>query len=269
MTDPRSYTVRPIGFVHSPFVEKIQAPRQATVAEDVGATIEILPEFEHALADLEGFERIWIVFWFDRAESEGFRSKVLPPRSDRKRGVFATRSPHRPNPIGLSAVRLDHVEGRILHVRDVDLLDGTPVLDVKPYLAYADAFPEAGAGWLEKKADPIVTWEVRFSELAEAQLAWIAEQVSADPEGLRDALDLRARTQSALALGPEPHPYRRIKRTDEGDSMIAIKDWRARFTFTGHTIEVQRFTSGYRSRELAKAKTPAEVMQRAFVARFG
>jgi tRNA-Thr(GGU) m(6)t(6)A37 methyltransferase TsaA len=128
-----SLSVRPIGFVRSPFVEKVDAPRQATVAEGTVGRIEILPEYELGLRDLDGFERIWVVFWFHEAADRP-KLKVLPPRSDDKRGVFATRSPHRPNPIGMSAVRLVGVEGTVVHVRDLDILDGTPVLDLKPYL---------------------------------------------------------------------------------------------------------------------------------------
>jgi tRNA-Thr(GGU) m(6)t(6)A37 methyltransferase TsaA len=135
-----AFEVVPIGYVRSPFREKADAPRQATLA-DVTGTIELLPEYVDGLSDLEGFDRIWVLFWFDRAE--GWKPKVLPPRSTEKRGVFATRSPHRPNPIGASAIRLDRIEGNVLHVRDLDILDGTPVIDLKPYIAYADAFPDA------------------------------------------------------------------------------------------------------------------------------
>lgn len=253
--------VRPVGVVRSPFVEKVEAPRQSRVGEGVAGRVEIVPELEHAVADLDGFERIWILFWFDRAASEvpgdTTRAKVLPPRSDRRRGVFATRSPHRPNPIGLSAVRLERVEGRVLHVRDLDILDGTPVLDVKPYLAYADAFPDARAGWLEAR-DPRPTWNVAFDPDAEEQLAWIAAQ---------DPLNLRTRIIDALALGPEPHPYRRIRRTADG-LVLAVKDWRVRFRVEGNTAFVERITTGYRPRDLAVGKDPAHELHRAFVERF-
>jgi tRNA-Thr(GGU) m(6)t(6)A37 methyltransferase TsaA len=129
-----SFVVRPIGLVRSPFAEKAEAPRQAVAegAAGVAGRIEMFPEHEHALDDLDGFDRIWVLFWFH--EAHGSRAKVLPPRSNRKRGVFATRSPHRPNPIGMSAVRLERVDGLVLHVRDLDLIDGTPVLDIKPAL---------------------------------------------------------------------------------------------------------------------------------------
>src|SRR5262252_9269161 len=95
---------RPIGVLSTPFREKMSAPRQAALARGVEGTIELLPMYEHALADLAGIERIWVLFWFHLAD--GWRAKVLPPRSTRRRGLFATRAPHRPNPIGLSAVRL-------------------------------------------------------------------------------------------------------------------------------------------------------------------
>lgn len=254
-------SVRPIGFVRSPFVEKVEAPRQAVAegAEGVAGRVEILPEHEHALSDLEGFDRIWLLFWFH--EANGARSKVLPPRSDRKRGVFATRSPHRPNPIGMSAVRLERVEGLVLHVRDLDLIEGTPVIDIKPYLPYADAFPDAKSGWVGAN-DPRPSWAVTFTDEAETQLAWLAA------EGL--ALDLRTRIQEALALGPQPHPYRRIKKTDDGALLLAVKEWRARFSVdpAKSSMEVEALRSGFRARELAGTE-PGLSLHRAFVARFG
>jgi tRNA-Thr(GGU) m(6)t(6)A37 methyltransferase TsaA len=256
------YAVRPIGFVRSPFTEKVEAPRQA-VAEggvDVEGRIEMLPEHEHALEDLEGFDRIWVLFWFH--EAKGVRSKVLPPRSDRKRGLFATRSPHRPNPIGMSAVRLVRVEGLVLHVRDLDVIDGTPVIDIKPYVPYADAFPDAKTGWLGA-ADPRPSWTVRFDPAVEEQLAWL------DTVGLVHGL--RTRIAEALALGPQPHPYRRIKKTDSGELLLAVKEWRARFTVdrSSSVITVDLIRTGFRPRELATGVEPALAVHRAFVTRFG
>lgn len=263
------FVVRPIGFVRSPFREKAEAPRQAVAegAEGVEGRIEMLVEHEHALDDLDGFDRIWVLFWFHEAKG-GPRSKVLPPRSDRKRGVFATRSPHRPNPIGMSAVRLERVDGLVLHVRDLDLIDGTPVIDLKPYIPYADAFPDAASGWVGASGesgatDPRPSWRVTFTEHADAQLAWLATQ------GL--AVDLRTRIADALALGPQPHPYRRIKKTDDGELLLAVKEWRARFTvdLAASTIAVDSLRSGFRPRELAKGNDPALEVHRAFVALFG
>jgi tRNA-Thr(GGU) m(6)t(6)A37 methyltransferase TsaA len=126
---------------------RVEAPRQPRAAGGAGGTIELYPgrNFEHALDDLQGWEYIWVIFWFHLNRS--WRPKVLPPRSTSgRKGVFSTRSPHRPNPIGLSAVRLERVDGLTLHIRDVDMVDGTPVLDIKPYVPYADAHPGARSG---------------------------------------------------------------------------------------------------------------------------
>lgn len=263
-TETASMVLHPIGFARTPFAEKAQAPRQAVAGAGEGAegTLEIFPEHAHALDDLEGFDRIWILFWFHEAARAS--GKVLPPRSATKRGVFATRSPHRPNPIGLSAVRLVGVEGLLVRVRDLDLVDGTPILDIKPYIAYADAFPDACTGWLAAPEDPRAAWTVRFGPDADAALQFLDVE-----HGTREPVGLRRRLVDALALGPHPHPYRRIKRGSDGSSVVAAKDWRARFTFDAEasTITVVAIHSGYREREIET--DPALDLHRAFVARFG
>lgn len=259
-----SWVVRPIGFVRSPFKEKADAPRQGVVAGDVAATIELLAEYKDALSDLEGFERIWVLFWFHRAD--GWKPKVLPPRSEEKRGVFATRAPHRPNPIGMTAVRLQKVnhEELTLHVREIDLIDQTPVIDIKPYIPYADAFPDSTAGWLEAK-DAKALWLIEFSAAASERLAWIAKETK---------LDLRERITSSLSLGPQPHAYRRIKETDDGKKMLAVKEWRALFEVDdGDPSGAPRMTvtdilSGYRARDLAEGTEPVHELHRRFVAAF-
>jgi tRNA (adenine37-N6)-methyltransferase len=154
MTQDSHFTYRPIGILRSPYLRRIDAPHQGTVTEGTAtgecatATLELLDWLdEKAIQDLDGFDRLWLIFAFHR--SEGWKSSVKPPRGGPKRGVLATRSPHRPNSIGLSAVELVRIEGRTLHLRGVDLLDGTPVLDIKPYVPYADAFPDARAGWID------------------------------------------------------------------------------------------------------------------------
>jgi len=252
-----AFTFEPIGVVHSPFVEKIDAPRQAQAALDVDATIELFAgrDLEHALEDLATWERLWVIFVFHRVE--GWRPKVLPPRSDRRRGVLSTRSPHRPNPIGLSAVRLVGVEGLIVRVRDIDILDGSPVLDLKPYVPYADAFPEAGSGWLEKARDPLPDYEVTWSDEARAQAAWLAGR----------GIDLAGVVETALALGPTPNAYRRIKRIDQGHE-LAVKAWRARFDVAGKVVRVRALASGYRPRDLATNDDAALDVHRAFEAAF-
>lgn len=264
-------TFEPIGFVRSPYKEKRDAPRQGVVSGAEG-TIELLPKsgFLHALEDLEGFERIIVIFHFH--EVEGWRPKVQPPRSSVRRGVFATRAPHRPNPVGLSIVKLLRVEGLVLHVGDIDMLDGTPVLDIKPYVPYADAFPNARAGWLDDEAsrlrsdvneahaqkeaprDPIEAFVVRFTPDAIRALQWLAAHGS----------DLRPQLEQSLALGPAPHAYRRIRKKTDDESEIAIKDFRATFVVRGRTITVRSVHSGYSPRELETLDTPEVRLHRAF-----
>lgn len=154
MTQDTHFSYRPLGILRSPYARRIDAPHQSTVVEgtETGelaiATLELQDWLdEDVLQDLDGFDRLWLIFDFHR--NEGWKSRVKPPRGGPKRGILATRAPHRPNAIGLSAVELVKVEGRTLHLRGVDLLDGTPVLDIKPYVPYADAFPDAKAGWID------------------------------------------------------------------------------------------------------------------------
>lgn len=250
----------PIGVVRSPFVELAQAPRQPAAARGVRGTIELTPGhgFEHALEGIASWSHLWVVFWFHLAEGATVR-KVRPPRSTEKLGVFATRSPHRPNPIGLSLVRLVAVRGLALDVEDLDLVDGTPVLDLKPYVPYADVAEGASSGWLPAPADPGVAWSVAVSDLAAAELAWIEEH--GEP-------GLGERLVAALALGPAPHPYRRIRENPDGTRTIAIKAWRAVFRVEGSAVTVERIASGHRPRDLVAGSGDELDRHRAFVAAF-
>lgn len=246
---PPALTLTPIGLIRTALVERSGAPRQPAAATGQTGAIELYPghHYEDALADLAGFDRIWVLFWFDR--NSAWRPKVLPPRSTSgRKGVFSTRSPHRPNPIGLSTLRLTGIEGLRLEVADVDLLDGTPILDIKPYIAYTDAWPEAGSGWLHDTAhnptaatDPLSAWPVSFTAAAAEQVAWVEA---------RTGLPLRARITDTLALGPQPHAYRRIRR-DGTNWQLAVRDWRARFVVEGRSITVTAIASGYRPAALA------------------
>ena len=229
----------PIGVVHSPLIDRLSAPRQSSVAADIEGWIELFPGrgYEDGLRDLAGFSHIWVVFWFH--QNGGWRPTVSPPRSERKRGVFATRSPHRPNPIGLSAVRLLSIEDRRLGVRGLDLLDGTPVLDIKPYIAYADAIPDADAGWLGAAADPGPQYNVSFSPLASEQLAFLRSH----------GVELETTLRTTLSVGPTPHAYRRIRRRDDG-FVVAIRDFRAPFEVQAQSIRVSRLESAVRKAEL-------------------
>jgi len=127
------FTPQPIGFVRSPYKDTAKVPKGLGAKHEADGVIEILPEFELGLTDIEGFSHLIVIWVFDR--SHGFELLSSPPSDNRPHGVFATRTPRRPNPIGLTIVTLLRREGRLLRVRGVDMLDGTPVLDIKPYLS--------------------------------------------------------------------------------------------------------------------------------------
>lgn len=241
---PSRLIVEPIGIVRASLATKVEAARQPRAAKGASARIELFPgrNFEHALEDLARWKLIWVIFWFHH--NPGWRPKVLPPRSTSgRKGVFSTRSPHRPNPLGLSVVRLEKVEGLNVHILDSDMLDGTPVLDLKPYVAYTDSHPDAGNGWLDdaQPVDPVAAYAVSFTSLAVEQAQWIEA---------RTGLVIEERIRSTLMLGPEPHPYRRIRRTAEG-MQLAVKEWRVRFSVEGREVSVGAITSGFRESQLA------------------
>lgn len=234
-------TLTPIGTIRTPYTDRYDAPRQPGAA-DTGTSegngegvIELAPgmNFEQALEDLAGFEFIWLLYWFDRNTT--WKPKVQPPRGDRKRGMFATRSPHRPNPIGLSLVRLLSVEGRTVRVADVDLLDGTPILDIKPYLPHVEAHPDARAGWLDELNEAETIGTVRFSDLAAEQAAWLAAH----------GVEIAAHAVEVLSRHRTPHPYRRISSRANGTLELAVRSWRLVFRVEDTNVTIERINSGY------------------------
>ena len=146
---------KPIRVIHSPFTELKGAPVQPTDAKGVRATVEVFPEFAKGLKDVDGFSHLILIYHFHL--SKGLSLKVKPYMENELRGVFATRAPSRPNPIGISVVRLRRVEKNILHVRDVDFVDGTPLLDIKPYVPEFDVREVNKTGWLEKEVYKLST----------------------------------------------------------------------------------------------------------------
>lgn len=261
--DP-SLTLQPIGYIRTQKQVKFQVRHQPAEHEEERNVLELLPGrgYEQAVQDLAGFERVWLLWWFHR--NTGWRPLVLPPRGPaQRRGVFATRSPHRPNPLGMTPVRLLGVEGLRLWLGTCDLVDGTPVFDIKPYVAAYDAFPETGAGWIATVdaalAEP-ARFTVVFTEKAEEQAEWLKQNWG---------IDFRPRLIELLARDPAPHRTRRIKRLDPEQFVIGCGAWRAIFTVSATTVRVLALEAAYPLRFMLRPnheEVPDREAQMAFLA---
>lgn len=218
--------ITPIAYIRSDFQEKFGIPRQSGLVEALRAEVVFAPEYRvpEAVRGLEDFSHIWLIWEFSQARREGWSPTVRPPRlgGNRRLGVFATRAPFRPNALGLSAVRLEAVEpdtsqGPVLHVSGADLLDGTPIYDIKPYLPYADAHPEASGGFTDRTPRSLLAVECPPALL---------EQV---PPEKREAL------LAVLAQDPRPS-YQ-----DDPDRVygMAFAGLQVRFTVGGNMLTVR------------------------------
>ena len=186
-TDPGDLSLRVIGRIRTPFLQAHGTPIQPAYAQGAEGTVLVEDPYAAALDDLEGFDRLWLVYWMDRIDPGSFRPRVVPYRDTREHGLFATRSPCRPNPIGLSVVRLVGRDGAALRVADVDILDDTPLLDIKPYVPAFDAHPTARAGWFETRAVDRKTADDRFHRAQPEQKG------GPESNGRREHDDRRAR----------------------------------------------------------------------------
>lgn len=221
--------ITPIAYIHSDLKEKFGIPRQSGLVESLRAEVVFAPAYRvpEAVRGLEDFSHIWLIWEFSQARRETWSPTVRPPRlgGNRRVGVFATRSPFRPNSLGLSAVRLERVEpdtpqGPVLHVSGADLLDGTPIYDVKPYIPYADAHPEASGGFTDRVDRALLAVECPPALL---------EQV---PPEKREAL------LSILAQDPRPS-YQEDRSRMYG---MAFADFQVRFSVDGGKLRVVEIT---------------------------
>jgi tRNA-Thr(GGU) m(6)t(6)A37 methyltransferase TsaA len=263
---PPSLTLQPIGYLRTQQKVKFQAGHQPEAATEARNELELLPGhgYEQAVQDLAGIERVWLLWWFHR--NEGWRPLVLPPRgAAHRRGGLATRSPHRPNPLGLSSVMLLGVNGRRLLLGPCDLLDGTPVFDVKPYVAAHDAFPAARAGWidaLEAELREPARFTVTLSAAVTEQSHWLLDPWQ---------INFMPRLFSLLSRDPTPHRTRRIRRRNATHFEIGCGAWRAIFTVNGEKVVVTALESAYPMKFLQRADyhdVPDRAAQLAFRARW-
>lgn len=232
-------TLNPIGYLRCEMSTKFSAPHQPQQNAETEHCVELINQqnFEQAVKDLDGFERIWLVSWFHRNKT--WKPLVLPPRGPaQKRGVFATRSPHRPNPLGLTCVRLLRVEGRCLFVSETDLVDGTPILDIKPYIPTVDSFPNSKAGWvdaLEIDLKETPRFSIEIKQIALEQLNWLKAEWH---------ISFINRASEALSRDPTPHRTRRIVALPHGFRM-GCGAWRIFFQVIGEQVVIERISPGY------------------------
>lgn len=205
-TKPESISYTPIGFLRSAKVHKAQAGRQPWRFEETESKapevdiIELNPgeNFEQALSDLQDFSHIWVLFHFH--ESKAWRPMIRPPRGvDRKVGVFASRSPYRPNSVGLSLVRLVKIEGRRLFIQDSDLIDGTPILDIKPYVTETDRADQTRSGWMQFLSQDRL--RLRSTDEVSTRLGWLKNF----------GFDLEAIIKKQLELDPLREGSKRVR----------------------------------------------------------
>jgi tRNA-Thr(GGU) m(6)t(6)A37 methyltransferase TsaA len=239
------FVCEPIGIIHTGKVVKFDTPHQPSDGVTEQNIIELYPgrRLGQGLKDLEGFERIWLIWWFDR--NPNWRPLVTPPRGPAKRrGVFATRSPHRPSPIGITAVPLIAIEGHRIIVGNTDLLDRTPILDIKPYISAVDSFPDQRQGWLEEIAEELerpARYTVSLAPEAHEQVEWLRREWG---------VEFIAKTVEILRRTPHRSRIHRISAPREGVFRLSSGGWRVFFTVAGLEVTVLRVASGFPKRLL-------------------
>jgi tRNA-Thr(GGU) m(6)t(6)A37 methyltransferase TsaA len=248
---PSDFSFQPIGQFFCDKKQTLEASSQGVLDPESQGLIELadFPQLSAMLADLDGFSHLWVIFVFHRHWGH-WKPKVLPPRANKKVGVFASRSPYRPSPIGLSAVKLERIEGRKIYIRGHDLIDQTPILDIKPYLPYADSFPEAALGWLADTFE----YSVLFSDHALKQLSFL------NTLGLGE---FKSTIIQQLRFHPTDHRRKRVRNrcargTAEKSSeyIYSYRTWRVHFSLTNKTVFVAEIVSGYSPAEMENDSDP-------------
>lgn len=244
----KDIVINPIGVVSSELRYRYETPRQGILAGDGVSVIKLLPNlnFEQALKDLTGFDRIWVIYSFHL--NNNWKPLVSPPRHTRKKiGVFATRAPYRPNQIGMSCVKLEKIEKLNIYISGSDILDGSPVIDIKPYLPYSDSFPEAKTGWVNY--EPEMLFDVIFKPEAEIRANWLKETAN---------INLFSFARLQLEFNSTDSSRKRISKLPaEGNEksetyVLAYRTWRIYYQVSTEqkSVVIMSVRSGYSPEEM-------------------
>jgi len=253
-----SFSFNPIGWLRSPYIDKFGTPRQGRVAPSSEAHIEFVPgaPVEAWLEGLEGFSHAWLITVFHQHLAEEVPAKVHPPRlAGKSVGVLASRSPHRPNPIGLTLVEVKAIKERKLFVGGVDLIDGTPILDIKPFIPESDSPPQAHAGWVEEHPWPPLS--IEWSESAKKGLDRVY-QLHAPPIELEQ---FQRVVNETLSADPRAVADRDKTQTESGEPRwfwLRLYDVDCGFYFTPQGITVGQVRFALRSPLFQRFENPTE-----------
>lgn len=248
----------PIGYLKCQRSYHEEQPRQGNLSASHGyIELTLGHNYEQGLKDLDGFSRIWVIYEFH--QNKTWRPLANPPRTDGKgrKGVFATRSPYRPNQIGISCVKLLRVERNKVYIADSDLLNGTPILDIKPYIPEYDSFPDARTGWLENIIDNV--YEIAYSDISKVKMAFLRKH-DVDLEGVIDS-----------QLGHDPFDKTRNKFVKNSDGyLLRFKSWRILFNIEDNQVYVADILSGYSNFDKILGNDTSEDIRlhKQFVAKF-
>jgi tRNA-Thr(GGU) m(6)t(6)A37 methyltransferase TsaA len=227
---------------------KDEQPRQG-VFSDAEGYIELIKgeNYEQGLKDLEGFEYIWVIFVFHHNST--WKPVTNPPYSDGngKKGLFATRSPYRPNPIGMSCVKLDKISGNRIYIKASDILNNTPVLDIKPYISDYDSFPDASRGWLDNIVKD--NYSIEYSHEAGVKVNFLKHH----------GVDLTGAISSQLAFNPFDKTRNKFEAEDNG-FIFRFKTWMIKFTITDNLITIENIYSGYKDYNTLYGNDTPEVL---------
>jgi tRNA (adenine37-N6)-methyltransferase len=221
--------LRPIGILQSDLKQRYETPRQGILAKGSSAIITLYAKnnFNQALQDIDGFDRLWIIYKFHL--NKNWKPLVTPPRHTKNKfGVFATRAPFRPNPIGLSCVKLEKVEGLKIFISESDILDGSPVLDIKPYLPYSDSFPASATGWVKNESGN------NFEIIIEEKANQFADNINKE-----EGINLLGYARVQLEFNPADITRKRISKVDENENSLYV-------------LAYQKYNILYRVNELEK-----------------